>query len=98
MPEVSVLLPFEFLVNCGKITFILYDIQKVTTEYQVVSNFFIKYFYLNNDIMYKIDIQDINEIEEDENESQKLPLLYIMVNQPNLYFSQQHPSQKIQVC
>ncbi|XP_076678481.1 vacuolar protein sorting 13B isoform X2 [Andrena cerasifolii] len=74
-PEVSVLLPFEFLVNCGKITFILYDIQKVTTEYQV----------------------DINEIEEDEGESQKLPLLYIMVNQPNLYFSQQHPSQKIQV-
>ncbi|XP_076241466.1 vacuolar protein sorting 13B [Calliopsis andreniformis] len=73
--ETSVLLPFEFLVNCGKITFILYDIQKVTTEYQV----------------------DINEIEEDETENQKQPLLYIMVNQPNLYFSQQHPSQKIQV-
>ncbi|KZC08609.1 Vacuolar protein sorting-associated protein 13B [Dufourea novaeangliae] len=74
-PEIPILLPFEFLVNCGKITFILYDIQKASTEYQV----------------------DINEIEEDESESQKQPLFYIMVNQPNIYFSQQHPSQKIQV-
>ncbi|XP_076165604.1 vacuolar protein sorting 13B isoform X1 [Ptiloglossa arizonensis] len=71
----SVLLPFEFLVNCGKITFVLYDIQKATTEYEV----------------------DINEIEEDESESQKQPLFYIMINQPNIYFSQQHPSQKIQI-
>nr|XP_031825790.1 vacuolar protein sorting-associated protein 13B isoform X2 [Nomia melanderi] len=75
IPEVSVLLPFEFLVNCGKITFLLYDIQKASTKYQV----------------------DINEIEEDEGESQKQPLVYIMVNQPNIYFSQQHPSQKVQV-
>ncbi|XP_054006239.1 intermembrane lipid transfer protein VPS13B isoform X1 [Hylaeus anthracinus] len=75
LQETSLLLPFEFLVNCGKITFVLYDIQKVSTEYEV----------------------DINEIEEDEGKSQKLPLLYVMVNQPNIYFSQQHPSQKIQV-
>ncbi|XP_076631853.1 vacuolar protein sorting 13B isoform X1 [Colletes latitarsis] len=73
--ETSILLPFEFLVNCGKITFVLYDIQKASTEYEV----------------------DINEIEEDESETQKQPLFYIMVNQPNIYFSQQHPLQKIQI-
>ncbi|XP_029039570.2 vacuolar protein sorting-associated protein 13B isoform X3 [Osmia bicornis bicornis] len=73
--DTSVLLPFEFLVNCGKITFILYDIQETVTEYQV----------------------DINEVEEEEGETQKQPLLYVMVNQPNIYFSQQHPLQKIQV-
>ncbi|XP_076376736.1 vacuolar protein sorting 13B isoform X1 [Megalopta genalis] len=75
LPGTSVLLPFEFLVNCGKITLVLYDIQKVSSEYQV----------------------EINEIEEDDGESQKRPLFYIMINQPNIYFSQQHPSQKIQV-
>ncbi|CAK9795272.1 Intermembrane lipid transfer protein VPS13B [Anthophora plagiata] len=73
--DTSILLPFEFLVNCGKITFVLYDIHPATTEYKV----------------------DINEVEEDEGESQKQPLLYVMVNQPNIYFSQQHPSQKVQV-
>lgn len=71
----SILLPFEFLVNCGKITFVLYDIHQAVTEYEV----------------------DINEVEEDEGESQKQPLFYIMINQPNIYFSQQHPSQKIQI-
>ncbi|OAD58896.1 Vacuolar protein sorting-associated protein 13B [Eufriesea mexicana] len=71
----SVLLPFEFLVNCGKITFVLYDIHQAITEYEV----------------------DINEIEEDEDESQKQPILYVMINQPNIYFSQQHPLQKIQI-
>ncbi|XP_050594449.1 intermembrane lipid transfer protein VPS13B isoform X2 [Bombus affinis] len=73
--DTSILLPFEFLVNCGKITFVLYDIHQAVTEYEV----------------------DINEVEEDEGESQKQPLFYIMVNQPNIYFSQQHPSQKVQV-
>ncbi|KOC70976.1 Vacuolar protein sorting-associated protein 13B [Habropoda laboriosa] len=73
--DTSILLPFEFLVNCGKITFVLYDIHQATTEYEV----------------------DINEVEEDEGESQKQPLLYVIVNQPNIYFSQQHPSQKIHV-
>ncbi|XP_012153493.2 vacuolar protein sorting 13B isoform X2 [Megachile rotundata] len=73
--DTSVLSPFEFLVNCGKITFVLYDIQETVTEYQV----------------------DINEVEEEEGETQKQPLFYIMVNQPNIYFSQQHPLQKIQV-
>ena len=73
--DTSILLPFEFLVNCGKITFVLYDIHPAVTEYEV----------------------DINEVEEDEGESQKQPLLYTMVNQPNIYFSQQHPLQKVQV-
>ncbi|CAL7938023.1 unnamed protein product [Xylocopa violacea] len=73
--DTSILSPLVFLVNCGKITFILYDIHQATMEYEV----------------------DINEIEEDEGESQKQPLLYIMVNQPNIYFSQQHPAQKVQV-
>ncbi|XP_076295219.1 vacuolar protein sorting 13B isoform X2 [Lasioglossum baleicum] len=75
LPGTPVLLPFEFLVNCGKITLVLYDIQKASSEYQV----------------------DINEIEEDDGESQKRPLFYVMVNQPNIYFSRQHPSEKIQI-
>ncbi|XP_076650338.1 vacuolar protein sorting 13B isoform X2 [Halictus rubicundus] len=75
LPGTPILLPFEFLVNCGKITLVLYDIQKASSEYQV----------------------DINEIEEDDGESQKRPLFYVMVNQPNIYFSRQHPSEKIQI-
>ncbi|XP_026672531.1 vacuolar protein sorting-associated protein 13B isoform X2 [Ceratina calcarata] len=75
-PDTAILSPFEFLVNCGKITFVLYDVRQASTgEYEV----------------------DINEIEEDETESRKQPLFYVMINQPNIYFSQQHPSQKLQV-
>jgi len=34
---------------------------------------------------------------EDDNNNVKQPLLYLMINQPNIYFSQQHLSKKIQV-
>ncbi|KAG7190764.1 hypothetical protein KM043_006836 [Ampulex compressa] len=75
--ETALLLPFEFLVNCGKIMLILYEVEKASTdgEYHV----------------------ETNETDEDDSNCIKRPLLYLMINQPNIYFSQQHPLQKIQV-
>jgi len=34
---------------------------------------------------------------EDDNDNVKQPLFYLMINQPNIYFFQQHLSKKIQV-
>ncbi|XP_012543255.1 vacuolar protein sorting-associated protein 13B isoform X3 [Monomorium pharaonis] len=68
--------PFEFLINCGKITLILYEVQST--------------FFEDNVDVHKTDY-------EDDNDNVKQPLLYLMINQPNIYFSQQHLSKKIQV-
>ncbi|XP_070530231.1 intermembrane lipid transfer protein VPS13B isoform X2 [Cardiocondyla obscurior] len=76
--ESMILPPFEFLVNCGKITFILYEIQSTFLDLE------------NNTDLHKTDC-------EDDNNNLKQPLLYLMINQPNIYFSQQHLSKKIQV-
>ncbi|KAK2583878.1 hypothetical protein KPH14_001152 [Odynerus spinipes] len=75
--EVLTLPPCEFLINCGKITFILYETQRVHTnsEYEV----------------------DMNDADEDDNGNLKQPLLYVMINQPNLYLWQQNLSQKMQI-
>ncbi|XP_020300480.1 vacuolar protein sorting-associated protein 13B isoform X2 [Pseudomyrmex gracilis] len=70
--------PFEFLVNCGKMTFILYEVQNTFSD-------------LEDDVdVHKIDT-------EDDNNNIKQPLLYLMINQPNIYFSQQYLYKKIQV-
>ncbi|XP_032691389.1 vacuolar protein sorting-associated protein 13B isoform X2 [Odontomachus brunneus] len=76
--ETMMFLPFEFLVNCGKITFILYEVQNTFLD-------------LENDV----DIPKTDS--EDDNDNAKQPLLYLMINQPNIYFSQQYLSKKIQV-
>ncbi|KAL6262831.1 hypothetical protein P5V15_005621 [Pogonomyrmex californicus] len=76
--ETMILSPFEFLVNCGKITLILYEVQNTFLDLE------------DSVDMHKTDC-------EDDNDSIKQPLLYIMINQPNIYFSQQHLSKKIQV-
>ncbi|XP_011140226.1 vacuolar protein sorting-associated protein 13B [Harpegnathos saltator] len=76
--ETMMFLPFEFLVNCGKITFILYEVQNILSD-------------LEDDV----DIQKIDN--ENDNDNMKQPLLYLMINQPNIYFSQQYLSKKIQV-
>ncbi|XP_043466399.1 vacuolar protein sorting-associated protein 13B [Leptopilina heterotoma] len=67
--------PFEFLVNCGKITFICYELQK------------------SLDNLYSTEDEDIFE---DDNSQYKQLLFYFMIDQPNLYISQQHLTQKIQ--
>ncbi|XP_047349792.1 vacuolar protein sorting-associated protein 13B isoform X2 [Vespa velutina] len=75
--EVLMLPPCEFLINCGKITFILYETQRIhiNSEYEV----------------------DINDADEEDNGNLKQPLLYLMINQPNLYLWQQNLSQKMQI-
>ncbi|KAI4504385.1 hypothetical protein M0802_000856 [Mischocyttarus mexicanus] len=75
--EVSILPPCEFLINCGKITFISYETQKIhiNSEYEV----------------------EMNDADEDDNGNLKQPLLYLMINQPNLYLWQQNLSQKMQI-
>ncbi|XP_050449510.1 intermembrane lipid transfer protein VPS13B isoform X1 [Cataglyphis hispanica] len=75
--ETMLLPPFEFLVNCGKITLILYEVQNAILD-------------LEDDDIHKIDC-------EDDNDNVKQSLLYLMINQPNIYFSQQHISKKIQI-
>ncbi|XP_067209482.1 intermembrane lipid transfer protein VPS13B isoform X1 [Linepithema humile] len=75
--ETMILPPFEFLVNCGKITFILYEVQNIFLDSE-------------DEDVYKVD-------NEDDNNNVKQPLLYLMINQPNIYFSQQHLSKKIQI-
>ena len=46
----------------------------------------------------KLEIFQVGEdVYEDDSSYLKQPLLYIMINQPNLYISQQHLTQKIQV-
>ncbi|EFN66110.1 Vacuolar protein sorting-associated protein 13B [Camponotus floridanus] len=78
IPETMILPPFEFLVNCGKITLILYEVQNTA-------------FDLEGDIdMHKVNC-------EDDNDNVKQPLFYLMINQPNIYFFQQHLSKKIQI-
>ncbi|EZA51369.1 Vacuolar protein sorting-associated protein 13B [Ooceraea biroi] len=76
--ESMILSPFEFLVNCGKITFILYEVQSTCLDLQD-------------------DIDTDRTDSEDDNDNVKQPLLYLMINQPNIYFSQQHLSKKIQI-
>ncbi|XP_039314180.1 vacuolar protein sorting-associated protein 13B [Solenopsis invicta] len=76
--ETMILSPFEFLVNCGKITFILYEVQSTFLDLE------------DNVDIHKTDC-------EDDNDNVKQPLLYLMINQPNIYFSQQHLSKKIQI-
>ncbi|XP_011871179.1 PREDICTED: vacuolar protein sorting-associated protein 13B isoform X1 [Vollenhovia emeryi] len=76
--ETMVLPPFEFLVNCGKITFILYEVQSTFLDLE------------DNADIHKTDC-------EEDNDNVKQPLLYLMINQPNVYFSQQHLSKKIQI-
>ncbi|XP_071652871.1 intermembrane lipid transfer protein VPS13B isoform X2 [Temnothorax longispinosus] len=78
MVETMILPPFEFLVNCGKITFILYEVQNTFPDLE------------DNIDIHKTDC-------EDDNDNVKQPLLYLMINQPNIYFSQQHLSKKIQI-
>ncbi|XP_015175870.1 PREDICTED: vacuolar protein sorting-associated protein 13B isoform X1 [Polistes dominula] len=75
--EVLILPPCEFLINCGKITFISYETQKihVNSEYEV----------------------EMNDADEDDTGNLKQPLLYLMINQPNLYLWQQNLSQKMQI-
>ncbi|XP_015594814.1 vacuolar protein sorting-associated protein 13B isoform X2 [Cephus cinctus] len=75
--EHSALPPYEFLFNCGKVTFVLYEAQQAlpNTEY----------------------LMDINEVDEDDNTNIKQPLLYVMINQPNVYVSQQRSMKKVQV-
>ncbi|XP_012268331.2 intermembrane lipid transfer protein VPS13B isoform X1 [Athalia rosae] len=72
----TLLPPFEFLVNCGKITLILYETKQATTSSE-----------------YEMDTNEGDDIEDDVIQ----PLLYIMIDQPNIYISQQTLSQKLQV-
>lgn len=46
---------------------------------------------------FKNVLQDMNDADEDDNGNLKQPLLYLMINQPNLYLWQQNLSQKMQV-
>lgn len=56
-------------------------------------------FDYNNLIIKILFFQDMHKTNcEDDNDNIKQPLLYLMINQPNIYFSQQHLSKKIQVC
>ncbi|XP_066581689.1 intermembrane lipid transfer protein VPS13B isoform X2 [Prorops nasuta] len=75
--EISIFPPFEFLVNCGKMTFILYDVQKNPT----ISEYLI----------------DLNETDDENGTSLKQPLLFLMINQPNIYLLQHQSAQKIQI-
>lgn len=43
------------------------------------------------------DFQESGELDEDDGSNLKQPLLYMMVDQPNIYISQKQNSQKIQV-
>jgi vacuolar protein sorting-associated protein 13B len=104
--ETMILPPFEFLVNCGKITFILYEVQSTFLDLEdnvVSNNNYIGINLFNYSILklfskYNYYFQDIHKTDcEDDNDNVKQPLLYLMINQPNIYFSQQHLSKKIQV-
>ncbi|XP_046469502.1 intermembrane lipid transfer protein VPS13B isoform X2 [Neodiprion pinetum] len=72
----ALLSPFEFLVNCGKITFVLYETKEASADSEYHT--------------------DPNEI-DDDNIDVKQPLLYVMIDQPNIYISQHNLTQKLQV-
>ncbi|XP_012288372.1 vacuolar protein sorting-associated protein 13B [Orussus abietinus] len=73
--ETSKLITYVFEINCGKITYILYELQRTSSLHE----------------------EDMVEIDEVSNSSTKLPLLYAMVNQPNVYIAIFGLSRKIKV-
>lgn len=97
--------PSEFLLNCGTVTISLYLVTKSSTWLgeNIVSvilgiyKIFVDSMCFNPFILYLYRRQDTVESVEDEKSYSKSLLLYVMMKEPNVYMSQLHSVQKVQV-